>query len=497
MRGDDLKVKRPNNVIILLQRVYVYIFLAAMFSISIPMLHKYTGRYIKFVLLFGFFSIAVDAFYRRGIFKNKNKTLIILFLSTSVLTILLNFRLNAIVNLTQFLYNSIFLLLFFPACLVDSEDSAQKHFINFSLFFILISFIAAFASLILYFIQFSAVIDNVRIGFYLGRLWGVYTSPNAGGIYAIISIVLSTYCYKRLSKNCSKIKNILNIAFFILNLAVQLIFISLTDSNSSILTILVLLSFYILFKSFYSAHRPKPILHFGIVFMKIVFSCLITVIALKLTSYLVGYIPPALVSLSDNQAVRILSTETTDDQSVTFAALPQLVPHNKPTTSYAKLPHVDTGRRYKDTGGFASGRLAIWKMGLSTLKNNPLFGVGQENVYEIANEMYPEHPEITKKLKSGTHNLYIQTLVSTGIIGSIFFFCLLFKSIFLCVKKVSYHYYAECIGILALVLCMLFNNIAESTIYFCQSGIGCIFWFCLGFCLSKADYKSTNGGDHI
>lgn len=57
-----------------------------------------------------------------------------------------------------------------------------------------------------------------------------------------------------------------------------------------------------------------------------------------------------------------------------------------------------------------AGRMKIWKNGIDILKNNPVIGVGRFQAIYLNNTVY-------KSLLDQFHNIYIETLVSYGIIG--------------------------------------------------------------------------------
>ncbi|MFA7744097.1 O-antigen ligase family protein [Salinicoccus roseus] len=92
---------------------------------------------------------------------------------------------------------------------------------------------------------------------------------------------------------------------------------------------------------------------------------------------------------------------------------------------YTLIPQAQLERLGTISNEFASrdlnGRIAIWKSGISALKENPIFGVGVGSFQEV-NAMYSQ-----SEIEMSSHNSYLTILVENGIFGSLIFFAFLFS----------------------------------------------------------------------
>ncbi len=101
-----------------------------------------------------------------------------------------------------------------------------------------------------------------------------------------------------------------------------------------------------------------------------------------------------------------------------------------------------TMSRFLDSGlgdDVTSGRMRMWLLALDLFKENPIFGIGW-NGYRIVYSTAWHHSSLDTTLD--THNVYLQLLCETGIIGSIIFFSVMFGAIYHTVKALRRYRFA-------------------------------------------------------
>jgi O-antigen ligase len=83
------------------------------------------------------------------------------------------------------------------------------------------------------------------------------------------------------------------------------------------------------------------------------------------------------------------------------------------------------------------------------------------------------------------HNILLQSLVSVGVVGSVFFFALLFGAAFHVVRRLLFHcddaYYSTLSVIGAMLAALLLINMADTTLFFLSKNSEFVFWTYLGF----------------
>lgn len=536
------------------RKLFICLYTFFMLSITIPLLHQFTGSFIKIMLVWGFAIVVLDVLKRRDMYKNLGIKILLLFLFFSGLTILIHFKDNFIGNLTSLFYSSILLLVVYTDQYGKTKKEASRDFEHYSLWFCFLVFVCSTISIVMFAIQFSMVDGSYRYGFYMGRLWGVYTSPNAGGMCALVSIVLSFVSMLINKEQKSRRKTILKI-FYIINIVFQTVYISLTDSNGTKLTIIAsaiifgFLWFFFIHKNRVDTVKKMFIsISVGLLLSAI---CITGVVILgKAVSYLPAYIKNVQTMVSSPkdensevsknkesavnekiEASRIdLSeiSEIEDDGNLTEIGIDERsqevyeeankrndvdtktdipkVEDEIETSVHSqkdkqKLESVDIGRRYENFDG-GSGRFDLWKIGFRIFKKNPILGVGQANIgKEALKNGDGINEELVNRAHTGMHNVFLQVLVSHGVIGLILFVSFFVNYFATFIKKLKKK---KCLismaGLLVftMITAMFFNNLMESTIYLCQSGITVMFWLMLGYLpVLSLNYDDNSEDDKI
>lgn len=138
------------------------------------------------------------------------------------------------------------------------------------------------------------------------------------------------------------------------------------------------------------------------------------------------------------------------------------------------------------SGPAAYQRFLIWLSAWDISKQNPVIGAGWglfEMLFPFYQQRYLIHPNLTQRTHANNaHNVFLENLSQTGIIGLGIFLWLIF-----CIVKFSFHQIKNikndfqrvvAVGIFAGVIGMLVDNIINVTLYFVIPGF--FFWMNLG-----------------
>lgn len=454
-----------------------YVFLIFSMSICIPPLHEITSSSFKFILGWGILLVVYDFVDKKKFIRSKNSFVLLLFLSSCFLSILVNK--NSLSNFKIFLYAIIPITLFYSDYVDRNTIEIKNELRKISLIYCSITFVSSVISLFMFFIQLSEVKFSEATQFYTlgileGRLYGIYVSPNAGAICALISIILSIFLLYLANLSKDRKKSIYKV-FSISNILIEFMYISLTDSKGTKLVIMffssifAFLLYYFIDLKIYSSRRFKRGL---ISSLFSILACVNSIVLLNLTSKFLSFVPSFVESLE-----------------------------HKGGTDLFNIKPIFVERTYVDSE-IGSYRLTLWRIGFEIFKDHPIFGVGQKNLYDEGMRVNVEHnlgvsEDAIKSLHYGMHNLYMQVLVGFGIISftifALFFISNYFQLLRSLFKKKSEDIFIS-ILLFSFISSMLFGNSFESTILFSNTGIESIFWFIFGYCMlfMKNAKKSNN-----
>ncbi|MDO8735225.1 MAG: O-antigen ligase family protein, partial [Elusimicrobiota bacterium] len=160
-------------------------------------------------------------------------------------------------------------------------------------------------------------------------------------------------------------------------------------------------------------------------------------------------------------------------------------PEVKPFGSYV-IERTTSIFSLEKSGSAAYQRFLIWLSAWDISKQNPVIGSGWglfEMLFPFYQQRYLIHPNLTQRTHANNaHNVFLENLSQTGIIGLGIFLWLIF-----CIVKFGFHQIKNikndfqktvAVGIFAGVIGMLVDNIINVTLYFVIPGF--FFWMNLG-----------------
>lgn len=456
----------------------------------------FTRYFLVFFAAWGF-AICVKTYLFSG--KNpylaKNMPVLLVFLAFCFASMLVNFNYGGVSPIGKLAFFALCILLLYSQYGADA-DSYKKTLVCITRLVSVVITLSMLVSLIMFAHLYTAEIvgrsgATTYVGVAQNRLFGVFSSPNVGGMYALILIwcaVVNIYTFKK-----SKLYAAF-VTLSIFQILISVTYISLSLSRGTYLAGLVMLvSFLLLRKPF---KKELSIKFWQTCALRIVSAALVTV----LTVSAVPLIHDGYCSLT--KSVVMSECEKQQDEQKKTEKLEVL---NKLFSGHEgrveNAANVDVTNKRKD----------IWLTHLSLVANkNILFGVNEPLVYYNKNTengvIFSENTKKFVEWASGNmHNGYLQILVHCGVfafasmlvflilavIGTISFLIKCAKNKDLADGKL----YTLFSLAMPMVLAVLSNNVVETNFVLMGANFfQAVFWFVAGicvFCFIKSKEKNV------
>lgn len=435
-------------------------------------------RYPLFLcMVWGGIIIVNDFFTDREMFKSSYWYLLLMAVGAYLLSTIVNYDHALIRGIYNLIFMMINFFIVYPVSQKQDRFSVRKKLANFNDILIVMVFIAGVISLVMFVFHISYVqtigANEARQGFIESRLFGVYASPNIGSIFGMLSVMASL-----LNNSIKRTKWHKFSGFYIANLVVQYLYFTLSSSRGTMLSIVVI-SFLI------AAFIVAPVLNeklknvWKASLYTLLMYAIVMIIATFSTTLLrdnLGYVPSFVQNIE--------SQFTKEDENS---------PNEEPKKT--NPIHKVAIKHSSDGAEVSSGRFTIWSAGINVFKQNPLLGITDPEVYRkgrdtsaFVDETKLSEMDIKELNRSGgnMHNVYVQTLVNSGIIGFAIiavFVLLTLKDntqYLLSFKKPTIEY-----QFFALIFCLLLGIFAEDLVeshilYNNRDVVGIVFWYYLG-----------------
>ena len=450
---------------ILNAEVFKSVFLIAAFFYVFGFTGEFIAKFIKIFILWGGIIFLKDLFKNREILKNKKNLVLFGMMACVCISTLLNHNQRLIPNIISLLYMGVEV---FILTLVEKNNTKEKILKSINIQFNIIVFltiICAIASIIIYGLDIKGSVFNgyheLLIGNFEGRLWGIYGNPNTLGQIGLISVFASMYLvYTNKDKKKIKIYNYVNILL-------QTMCIVLSNSRSTMVALIVSSFVFFLIKVIEREKDKKDTMLQGL---------------LKNKLKVVGKVIVCMVILM--LSLKVLK--------ITLAVAPNITSLMNIKIEFSKDKMNETlnkVNREQTTSDVSNGRFSIWKSGFMVLSESPIIGVGPENVNERTLKYLPEEMvKETPKMSSNMHNIYLQILVSHGIITFILFATYILINVFAIIKYLFVNKVDDKsklynnILVLSLIVCaiLVINLFDSNLLYFFSLYMVAVFWIALG-----------------
>lgn len=335
------------------------------------------------------------------------------------------------------------------------KDKKEISFIG--CFFVVYTFVMAAVSIGMLLADYSnyrEVADtSVIMGFLWNRLWGLYSDPNYGAVFAIISIIMSCAFMKGAQKGIK--------AFLIVNCVLEVIYISFSDSRTGMVALLVTIAAAV----YLMALRAKR------------FAGKKTVLR--------GAISVALALVTAFCGIGVLKAVQVSGNAVKEWQYEQKVQNGETVNTDVQDSFI--GRTDSDINDDVSNRrFAIWQSGLEIFKTSPIFGITFRNYIPYAEDKLPETYIVNNDMTKfpSMHNSFVDVLVSQGIVG-----ILLLIWFIASVLTVFFRYFFKKTGeeyqyntfLLLCFLPVLVSMLFYSETFYMNTGGAFLFWSFLGY----------------
>lgn len=448
------KIKKNSKTNVLLNiSVFRIVYLCSMYLGSFffvePIGHgiKYLSLIWAFILIYHYYVMP----------KRCNQIMhvrwLVLFLLSTLFTAVVNIADNFLLNFLLLMHATVCFFILYGMHTERNKRRVRKELYTVSAIILVattIAMIASFAVLPLGASKMKFLYSTYKFVIYENRFTGIFINPNLLGFYGVLAIISAHILSK--DELYAKINNAKRFPKWLLITAVviNLIGVFMSDSNGSILLLVGYILGYIIYKLWGGLPQLtiKKLILGGVALMIVVVVSLgvllsVRTLANKSASYIIN---------SGNQ----ITQQQTDDKPaniVTFA---------------------------HENENLDSGRLKLLEKAIVVFYNNPIIGVGKENI-----TVFGERLLETGFKYSDLHNGYLTILVSNGLVGFVLFIGFAVslgktsvKSLFLEKKSFKNSPY-PCLFAFIFAYCIY--AVIEKAMLWEHSFMVAIFWYMLGY----------------
>lgn len=433
--------------------------------------------------------------------KIKHLPIITLFIASGLISVAVNFAYNIHENLFMIYYVILCFFLFYGLYAEKTHEAAKREMTFFFKFFLSSTTILMTISIIILLCSKKGfMFMDYYISIKDNRFVGIFTNANLLAFYAVIGVILCHILYLR-HKAVSKFTLGVSLYYGIC-LFINLVSLFLSDSNGSLVFIII----YVCFIAFYKIFRNSDTVRtFNFIFriISLVLACVVFAFSfLTIRSFAQEGFAALLESerkFSEIQSIEATSTIPESENS----KIPESKPSNSEETSkadnnkYLPSDNTNTENIFSDkkattftheNKNIDSGRIPLLKQAIKLFLLYPIFGVAPRNIV-----LYGE--KYLGGLKySDFHNGFVTILVSFGIVGFTFFIIFavkIAKSMLICIFKKRNKNDTEremlpCL--LAFLAAYCVYSMFEITLLLDVSFKVLIFWLILGYAMSYLNH---------
>ncbi len=443
-------------------------FILTLMSFNIVFAMRNILTYISIGLTVIAFLIILKELGRVREYKNSETILLGSFLLSYLISTIFTYQYGIVENIKAMVWMAIQFFIVFGVTNSVNKERCQKEKNIITKMFVLYTFISAVIGVTMMFINYYSyeIINGVVVkgGFLWNRLWGVYTDPNYGAVFAVVSSLFTLNLYREESERKVKV-------FFVMNIILQYFFLCLSDSRTGMVAAIFAFSIWIVLnlnkieslkikgKQMHLLGLKKALL---ICLSVIVFAGAFTV-SINITQKVAGEIRSAVALL------------TYEDDEISDEKKDKIEKDSK------------VGREDEDIneGDYSNARFSIWSSAFEIYKESPIVGVSFRNINEYAKDNLPDTFLAGKRTAfESMHNFVVDIMVSQGTIGLILLIALI-GTIVLKLKKLFIEYaangYSLILEVLPALIAILVSGMFYSEIFYMNTGGAFLFWFLLGY----------------
>lgn len=314
---------------------------------------------------------------------------------------------------------------------------------------------ASLISIGMYAVNFSSRANGWTLGMVGSRLFGIYFNSNPAAFLACITIILALVAVRQKFKGRY---------LYLANIGIQIIYILLTQCRSA----LIILGIIIIMVGYYFLIRRKPYSNLKRLTMIV---SLIGIIAIASFGgqYMVKIVP---------QMQGIAAKETSRFQMNKIAEAGHLLLSGNWDNFYQGLAIVDE---------VSNGRVSLTKAALDIWHTEPIIGVGANNFKKIGKQE-TDALEYWAVQVVHSHNVFLEALVSTGIIGFVLFVIFFLKTVLMIFHVLKRSRNKEVYFIVLMfsmiVLSEFIGSLSDYGVFYIYSLSATLSWCFLGYLFS-------------
>ncbi len=345
----------------------------------------------------------------------------------------------------------IYLLIFNNPASMTKKDIVEEVKMIIPLVNVLVGF-ASLVSIGMFIVRFSSLANGWTLGMVGSRLFGVYFNSNPAAFLACITIVLALIAIR---------ENFKGKPWYLVNIGVQIVYILLTKCRVALIILVVI----IIMVGYYFLIRRRPYSMFKRIMLVLGLVFIITSASL-LGQGIVEFVP---------QMQGIASKETSRFQTDKIKEAGHLLISGDIEDFYKGLTIIDE---------VSNGRVSLTKAALQIWQTDPLIGIGANNFKKIGIQE-TDVLEYWAVQVVHSHNVFLEALVTTGVIGFIIFVIFFFKCVLMSfnVLKVSQgkEIYFIVQMFIMIVLSEFIGSLSDYGVFYIYSLSATLAWCFLGY----------------
>jgi len=326
----------------------------------------------------------------------------------------------------------------------------------------ILCFLASGISLVLFFFNVSLTANDTTIGIVSNRLFGVYFNSNPAAFLACMTVVFSLIAIRNHYRFTT---------FYMINMIVQLLYILLSGCRNALLMLailLVILLYYTLFQRKQYSLFQEILIAVGAL---IVFA--LGSYVLKRMLYLVPQLQGALIQNGERFHLEELKQ------------LVELLWENPWSHRHEIVNLLDE---------LSSSRIELYANSLRIWKSEPFIGIGFDTFHAMGMQMFPDSEVLHMPQVVHAHNFFLESLVTTGVIGFVCFVFFTFRS-FTTMQEVLRRYKGTpsyfIILLLSLIVWMeVMGGFLDYGVFYVYSLSTLLFWMVLGYLYWLYDHRA-------
>lgn len=396
--------------------------------------------------------------------------ILIAFLISYGISMALNYQYGVVNQLKLMVWMGMQFLLLFASDDRKRTADHKKVFHVMAITYLAYMFLACVISLIMLAFQYGEIaeiqteagVSQMITGFVWGRLWGVFTDPNYAATTATVAVLLSLYFF-------SAFKNVVVRIFLTVNIIVQVLYISFSDSRTGLVAMFLGVGVY--FFCWLISNKEKIKIRSAVLRSAacvlaaavVAGSCLVVIDAVK-----VGY------------NTIIISQIVTEN------------PGNPGELEEETPPEKElVGREQDLENDFSNRRFDLWEASLEIIADRPVFGVSYLNLMQYTEDHFPENYLVNNDHgKFGNyHNMLFNIAAGQGLLGLAIFIAAGAIAGIKSIKRVSKEidgpngmFY---IAAFSVAITLLASSMFVSELVYVNSANATIFWYLVGLLVAK------------